>query len=446
MEEDNKRRPDGVDGVKEDISLTELILGCFSCFHCQFMQRIQRPNATVHTIVFDVDVSRKILLQGGRDQDIFQAALRAALGFAAEIVRQLRTMGINGYIEYSGCRGYHVWIFLEEWMPVRYANMLTDLIETKLSGSIPNDITLEIFPNKTRVKQGKPGQRIKIPFGFHVRSGERTYFLNEEMLPVTKIDPFLDSIARTSAGTIRKVLAVHSGEGTQAPSDGRKFQPETERFGELPSSVKAVLDHCALMYYLCTKSMDTGYLTHFERLSVLYVFGHLGDQGKEFVHQVMSYTLNYDHGVTERFIRKCPEKPISCVKLRDQYKTITAEYGCSCVFKGKRQCYPSPVLHAVTLAPEGEEEITLPIGRTVTKQKEKEMISQMNTGSRASELIKELVELRKQQRKLKQEADKREAELDSIFDTANTDSMETELGRLVRKKKEDGSREWVIEI
>ena len=44
MEEDNKSRPDGVDGVKEDISLTELILGCFSCFHCQFMQRMAIPN------------------------------------------------------------------------------------------------------------------------------------------------------------------------------------------------------------------------------------------------------------------------------------------------------------------------------------------------------------------------------------------------------------------
>ena len=35
------------------------------------------------------------------------------------------------------------------------------------------------------------------------------------------------------------------------------------------------------------------------------------------------------------------------MKLREQYKLITAEYGCSCNFKRTKNCYPSPVLHAI---------------------------------------------------------------------------------------------------
>ena len=55
----------------------------------------------------------------------------------------------------------------------------------------------------------------------------------------------------------------------------------------------------------------------------------MGDEGREFVHTVMAFTLNYQYDTTEKFILKIPEKPISCAKLREQYKLITAEYGCS---------------------------------------------------------------------------------------------------------------------
>lgn len=61
-----------------------------------------------------------------------------------------------------------------------------------------------------------------------------------------------------------------------------------------------------------SKAATTGYLSHFERLSVLYVFGHMGDEGKEFVHTVMGFTLNYQYSITQKFITKLPEKPVLC--------------------------------------------------------------------------------------------------------------------------------------
>lgn len=91
-------------------------------------------------------------------------------------------------------------------------------------------------------------------------------------------------------------------------------------FGAVPETVRIVLERCNLIRYLCQKAAATGYLSHFERLSVLYVFGHLGDDGKEFVHTVMGFTLNYQYNITQKFILKLPAKPVSCVKLREQYK------------------------------------------------------------------------------------------------------------------------------
>ena len=180
-------------------------------------------------------------------------------------------------------------------------------------------------------------------------------------------------------------------------------------------------------------------------LSVLYVFGHLGQDGKDFVHQIMSSTMNYQFHVTEKFIRKLPEKPISCIKLREQYRQISAELGCNCVFKHSKGCYPSPVLHAISTGKDIESGITVPISKTLTKEKELKVIEEMNIHKRAQEIAARILELKKQRRGIDSAVRKAEKELEKIFDAENIEALELEMGLLVRRKKDSGY-EWLIEI
>lgn len=191
------------------------------------------------------------------------------------------------------------------------------------------------------------------------------------------------------------------------------------------------------MCYLCQKAFKTGYLTHYERQSVLYVFGHLGEDGQQFVHQVMSMTLNYKYSTTEKFIQRIPEKPVSCVRLRNQYKQITAEYGCSCTFKRTKNCYPSPVLHAIALSNHVEAGITIPTSRTVSRENEQEFLNELNIHKKAQELAEKILGLIS--------IGKLERELEKLYDAADTDCIEIEMGMLVRKKS-GKNVEWVIEI
>ena len=137
---------------------------------------------------------------------------------------------------------------------------------------------------------------------------------------------YLEDLAQFSLMAVKRIIAFHNN--AEPVKDEKMVDTNLDGFGELPNSVKVVLERCNLMRYLCQKAKTTGYLTHFERLSVLYVFGHLGEEGKLFVHTVMEFTLNYQYHVTDKFIQKLPAKPVSCLKLREQYKQITAEYGC----------------------------------------------------------------------------------------------------------------------
>ena len=404
---------------------------------------VQRPNSTAKYVVFDIDISKKILLQHDYGSPEFAAYKQNAAEYTAQLCRVLRRMGMTGYAEDSGFRGYHVWVFFDSWIPVRYINQFTDCVQKEL-GECSDGITVELFPNNARVRAGKPGQKIRLPLGVHIRTGNRSYFVDEAFHPVTDYKDYFSGIARYSLTAVRKVLGMYLSEAKE-PEEYKEVDTNLEKFGTLPESVRIVLEKCSLMRYLCQKAASTGYLSHFERMSVLHVFGHMGEEGREFVHTVMAFTLNYQYNTTEKFIQKIPEKPISCAKLREQYKLITAEYGCSCNFKHTKNCYPSPVLHAIRNSGEEETEITVPISRTLSKAKEEKVYEELNIHKQTEKLAQRIVELKKQKRGLDRSIRKTEGELQRIFDNAGIDCLEIAMGLLVRRKKGD-EYEWLIEL
>lgn len=403
---------------------------------------IQRPNSTVKFVVIDVDISKKILLQCDRSSEIFSSYLKKAFGVANKIRKLYRSWGLEGYIEYSGNRGYHVWLLFTEWIPVRYANMFCDVLLQQLNLQ-DEEITLEFFPNKTRIKAGKYGQALKLPFGRHIKTHKLSYFIDTDGERIDEVNSFLDSIAHFQLSAIKKILAENTSISCETQT--HQVDDNISYFENLDDNVKEVLEKCNLMRYLCQKAHKTGYLSHFERLSILYVFGHLGEEGKKFVHQVMNMTMNYQYNVTEKFITRLPGKPISCLKLREQYKNLTAEFGCSCTFKRSKNCYPSPVLHALALSKDATEDITIPTSRTLTKENSQKVIEDLNIHKKSQELAVKILEYKKQSRKLNSSISKLEAELGSIYDNEGVDCLEIDMGLLVRRKKENGW-EWIIEI
>ena len=238
------------------------------------------------------------------------------------------------------------------------------------------------------------------------------------------------------------MLAAHST--AKETEERREVDGDLSAFGNIAPAIREVLVKCNLMRYLCQKAAKTGYLTHFERLSVLYVFGHMGGDGEGFVHKVMSLTINYNYNTTERFVRRRPDKPISCVKLREEYKKITAEIGCNCAFKRTKNCYPSPVLHAISLSPDVGD-VTIPTSRSLTKEREQTVISEINIHVKSQELALKILEFKKQKRGVEKNIRKLEKELEDIFDSSGVEELEIDMGLLVRRKKE-GGYEWLIEV
>lgn len=403
---------------------------------------VQRSNSTSKYMVMDIDISKKVLILHPYGSEEFKSYKEKALDIVKNMESEIEKLGLKCYIEDTGHRGYHMWLFFGEWIPVRYIHMLADYIQKNIFPD-EEDISIEIFPNKTRIKEGKLGQAIKIPLGYHTKTGNKSCFLDDDFHPVSDYHMFLDSVAVFGLKNIRKLLGkINVSNNTKQ----RELDTDISVFGKTDEAINQVLSKCNLMRYLCQKAYKTGYLSHFERLSVLYVFGHMGDNGKEFVHTVMSYTLNYQYSITQKFISKIPAKPVSCIKFREQYKMITAEYGCNCNFRRTKNCYPSPVLHAIKNADSEQGEVTIPTSRTITKEKERVVYDEINIHKKANAIAAKILEYKKQKRGIDKNIERLEDDLQNIFENAGIDCLEIEIGMLVRRKKENGEYEWIIEI
>ena len=403
---------------------------------------VQRSNATAKYMVIDIDISKKVLILYPYGSEEFISYKEKALNIVKNMENEIEKLGLKSYIEDTGHRGYHMWILFGEWIPVRYIHMLADFIEKNIFPD-EEDISIEFFPNKTRIKEGKLGQAIKIPLGYHIKTGNKSNFLDDDFKPIIDYHMFLDSIAVFGLKSIRKLLGkVNISDNTGQ----RELDTDISIFGKVDEGISQVLSKCNLMRYLCQKAYKTGYLSHFERLSVLYVFGHMGDNGKEFVHTIMSYTLNYQYSITQKFISRIPAKPVSCIKLREQYKMITAEYGCNCNFRRTKNCYPSPVLHAIKNADSEQGEVTMPTSRTITKEKEKIVYDEINIHKKANAIAAKILEYKKQKRGIDKNIEKLEDNLQCLFENSGIDCLEIEIGMLVRRKKDNGENEWIIEI
>jgi hypothetical protein len=146
--------------------------------------------------VFDIDISRKYILQNGDGGAPFKSLLEQALIVAKAIKIRLGEKSIKSYIEYSGYKGYHVWVFWERTISLKkqklfFANVLLDLY-------IPKWIHVEKFPSTMEQ------QKIKLPLSYHVISGEQAKFLTdgeEQLVFISKMevnnykDEYIDNVS-----------------------------------------------------------------------------------------------------------------------------------------------------------------------------------------------------------------------------------------------------------
>ncbi|MCL6479843.1 MAG: hypothetical protein K6T65_15840, partial [Peptococcaceae bacterium] len=396
-----------------------------------------RVNQTVKLAVIDIDIGRRQLFECQQDNLMKEALLELAHRDAVRIIECAAGLGIKGYIEDSGYRGRHCWFFFEEPVKAATAREMVRLLMNK-AGSPSEGITWEVFPESGHLRAGQPGSLIKIPFGVHKLSGKRSLFLQENGPPYPDQASFLRQVVRIPLQSIAALVDLEGGD--RLPRERLPVHSGQEILAEQAvGAIKDVLQKCTVIRHLVSKAESTNYLTHRERIILLQTFGLMGEDGKAFLHRIMSRCINYNRKVTERYIGRVLPKPISCPRIREDLQAISSSLKCDCYFRLAPGTYPSPVLHGQKI-------------KMRRKQTKEEGAGYPKTGPGVLQflpeielLVEKMTNLRRHRQGVENSILKCESRLTQIFDQLNTDHVETRLGVLTRKKS-NGKYDWVIQI
>jgi group II intron reverse transcriptase/maturase len=391
---------------------------------------VSRTDNSVNFLVFDIDLKKGSV---SKQDNLTNSAQNETLEVANKIKEYCNSLGISAYIEKTGGRGHHCWIFFSEPLKAGLARDFGKHILRNI-GELPKDVDVEIFPKQDNVAPEGLGSLIKLPLGIDRKTGRRSLFIGEDDLDQSS---FVENIKSFSK---REIL------GSLEES---KTSPSAFEIGE---NCKKLLEKCNVLRYLFNKAKDNHELRHTERLIILYTFGHLGDEGKKFIHYVMSLCPNYNFNYTQKWINRLDKNrnPISCAKIRDWLGDVTGALGCFCNFDLKKGEYPTPLKHLGEdfSSTKGEipKEKVVKIGEVEMKNdfNEKEIAKEApvkqhtlpdvkvegDFNKKITALLDEYLRLKKEEAELGRRAKDFEEHLRELLEEAHQDTIKTDFGIL----------------
>jgi len=244
---------------------------------------------TLKWAVVDIDINKDIFIQENFDLDLWLPDLRKQ----AELIQTALTEHeIPSYLEFSGFKGYHVWIFFDE--PVASSPVYVGLHSIMKNIELVNDgLHWEIFPKQKSVSEGSMGSLVKGPEGKHQHSGKASEFIDTVDL---KTIEYAD---------IKSLIAAHN-------------------------TIDVIFEKCSALRNLRTKAFTTGVLTNEERLNLAYILINASseydtqDGEKYLLNSILPKLGNYKKETSEKNIQRMKGavggagyKPITCAKLQE---------------------------------------------------------------------------------------------------------------------------------
>jgi hypothetical protein len=287
-----------------------------------------------------------------------------ALQLARRIQEEIAAAGFDPLLEESGYKGYHLWVFFEDFWPAAKARKLARYFAS-CAGENLEGLHVEVFPAQDRVKKGGLGNLIKLPLGLHLKSSSRSQLLDREGKIL--VSPFLRlrQLRRAGLEELEQVLAHYQDRWRIREEDQKeRSRPEPKNASEEEPSLAAscvpvdppwkpeqdeefqfLVERCLLLRGLVEKALTVKRLTHQEQAALRYTIGHLS-RGAEAVNYIFEQAGCLDS--SSRMVSNFRGNPASCNRLRARLKVPQGQ-SCNCQFEPTLGHYPTPLLHLAAL-------------------------------------------------------------------------------------------------
>jgi hypothetical protein len=147
------------------------------------------PESTTKWLCIDID-------------DLEELAVR-------EVQNHVRRFRIPFLTEFSGKKGYHIWVFFDKPYPNRIARALSQAFA----------FNHEVFPKQDVLRLGRLGNLVKAPLGVHQVTGNWCLFLDDDLIPYKKQYEVLERVPSIDAIEVLKnsLPELWSNLGSDSP-------------------------------------------------------------------------------------------------------------------------------------------------------------------------------------------------------------------------------------
>ena len=125
-----------------------------------------------------------------------------------KLVEKMVELGIDKksiLVEFSGNKGYHIWLFYEKPIEASKAKKLGETI-VRLA-EVKHEI--EVFPKQEQVFEDNYGNPIKIPLCVHKKSGKQSVFVDKNFKPIRDSFEHLSEVLKIGESKVDEILKKH---------------------------------------------------------------------------------------------------------------------------------------------------------------------------------------------------------------------------------------------
>ncbi len=314
-------------------------------------------QSQVKWIVFDLDVCSDYLAEM-QDSQFKQWIDEGFTAVLQKIDNLLSAYHLDARYEFSGNKGYHIWLFFADYISAALARGFAQKLASQFElGAYP--FSLEIFPKQTRISANNFGNLLKLPGGIHRLSGLRSYFVKlsenkPEAMPLK--DLLLNPPLITADIFVNAVYSLQPDftAGVFHPTLRDENSPSNFSASEIPSSDPLedpqwlhLKSNCRVIAHLNEHLETDRFLTPNQKKVITYTAGLLNN-GAAIVNALLAKCSN----ANAADLLKSPLKgnPVSCAKIRSHLGSEIEEGMCQCDFTAFNSSYDTPLLHLSSLA------------------------------------------------------------------------------------------------
>ena len=266
------------------------------------------PDNKVKWAVLDIDID-KAAAKDDPNFDIKQWTdrLKQQVNEASKL---LKANNVPHYVEFSGFRGYHIWVFFDQPTEASVVKPWMEYTFSQLT-KVDEHFAWELFPKQERLSGVGFGSLVKAPLQIHKKSGKRTYFVDNDFQKIEglpdvshyKIDP-----VAVKAATEKTKPAPKGFTAPTTPAQVKTVFP-------VPDNISKMLANCAQLNDIANKAETTNHLENSERVILANLGRFFGKPGIEWIHSVLQNCRDYDPNTTEYHITMLTGNPIHCMNV-----------------------------------------------------------------------------------------------------------------------------------